>query len=108
MSKDAEQDRTWRQYQSVRSANGARNFTDNDGQGATLYDRRARSGSVPAGAKGVFARRDGGREHTTQYYSDKYRLSSDIVDNENVKRHWIDQNVSKKHRNRHVPPNDAR
>ena len=86
---------------------GAQNFVD-DGRGATLYDRRARSSSVPAGAEGTFARRDGGREHTTQYYGDKYRLSSDIVDNENVNRHWTNQNVGKKHRNRHTPPDDAR
>lgn len=33
--------------------------------GGTLYDRGARSGSEPAGAKGIFARRDGGPEHAT-------------------------------------------
>lgn len=45
--------------------------------GGTLYDRGARTGSEPSGASGVFARRDGGREHSTQYYSDGYRLSRD-------------------------------
>lgn len=45
--------------------------------GGTLYDRGARTGSEPAGASGIFARRDGGREHSTQYYSDGYRLSVD-------------------------------
>ncbi len=86
---------------------GAQNFTDQDGnRGATLYDRRARSGKEPKGAEGIFARRDGGREHVTQYYDDKYRLSSDIVDNANVKRHWTNQNFKKKHPDRHTPPKD--
>lgn len=87
---------------------GTQNFTDkDDNPGGTLYDRRARSSREPSGAEGIFARHDGGREHTTQYYDDNYRLSSDIVDGKNVKRHWTNQNAKKKSPNRHVPPPDA-
>lgn len=45
--------------------------------GGTLYDRGARTGSEPAGSSGLFARHDGSREYSTQYYSGGYRLSVD-------------------------------
>lgn len=87
---------------------GAQNFTErDDSRAATLYDRRARSSREPSGAEGIFARRDGSGEHTTQYYADNYRLSSDIVDGKNVKRHWTNQNAKKKSPNRHAPPPDV-
>lgn len=88
---------------------GSHNYTDqDDSRGGTLYDRRARSHKEPSGAEGIFARRNGGREHVTQYYDDNYRLSSDIVKNTNVQRHWTNQNVRKKHSGRHSPPPDTR
>lgn len=76
--------------------------------GGTLYDRRARSGSEPAGAKGIFARRDGGPEHTTQYYSDGHRLSRDLGQGGDSRVHWTNQNVAKGSSSRHTPPSDAR
>ena len=75
---------------------------------STLYDRGARTESEPIGAKGVFARRDGGREHNTQYYEDGYRLSRDTGPNGDRKVHWTNQNVSRGAKSRHYPPSDAR
>lgn len=75
---------------------------------STLYDRGARTGSEPIGASGVFARRDGGREHNTQYYEDGYRLSRDTGPNGDHKVHWTNQNVSRGAKSRHYPPGDAR
>lgn len=84
---------------------GTHNFTDQD---VVLYDRGARSEKDPIGAQGVFARRDGKPGHTTQYYDDKYRLSSDIEDDTIARQHWTNQNVGKNHPDRHEPPPDAR
>ena len=76
---------------------------------STLYDRGARTGSEPIGASGVFARRDGGREHNTQYYEDGYRLSRDTGPGGDHKVHWTDQRVKNKSSSRrHRPPSDAR
>lgn len=61
--------------------------------GGTLYDRGARTGSEPAGASGIFARRDGGREHSTQYYPDGYRLSRDTGQGGDRDVHWTNQSV---------------
>lgn len=87
---------------------GTQNFTDTDSRGSTLYDSRMRSGSRPAGAEGIFARRDGGREHSTQYYADGYRYSSDTDGSTNTNQHWTNQNVGKKSTDRHTPPSDAK
>lgn len=76
--------------------------------GGTLYDRGARSGSDPAGASGIFARRDGGREHSTQYYPDGYRLSRDTGEGGNRNVHWTNQGVVRGSSSRHTPPSDAR
>ena len=76
--------------------------------GGTLYDRGARTGSEPAGASGIFARRDGGREHSTQYYSDGYRLSRDTGQGGDRDVHWTNQGVAKCSPSRHNPPSDAR
>lgn len=76
--------------------------------GGDLYDRKARTGSEPVGAKGNFARRDGGREHNTQYYADNYRLSRDTGAGGTHKVHWTNQTKGKKSSSRHIPPNDAR
>lgn len=76
--------------------------------GGTLYDRGARSGSDPAGASGIFARRDGGREHSTQYYSDGYRLSRDTGEGGDRNVHWTNQGVARGSSSRHTPPSDAR
>lgn len=76
---------------------------------STLYDRGARTESEPIGAKGVFACRDGGREHNTQYYADKYRLSRDTGPGGDHKVHWTDQRVKNKSSSRRQrPPSDAR
>jgi len=76
---------------------------------STLYDRGARTESEPIGAKCVFACRDGGREHNTQYYADKYRLSRDTGPGGDHKVHWTDQRVKNKSSSRrHRPPSDAR
>lgn len=72
--------------------------------GGTLYDRGARTGSEPAGASGIFARRDGGREHSTQYYSDGYRLSRDTGQGGDRDVHWTNQGVVKGSPSRHNPP----
>lgn len=75
---------------------------------STLYDRGARTGSEPIGASGVFARRDGGREHSTQYYGDGYRLSRDTGPAGDTRIHWTNQSVAKGSSSRHRPPSDAR
>ena len=65
-------------------------------------------GAEPSGASGVFARRDGGREHSTQYYSDGYRLSRDTGQGGDRDVHWTNQGVAKGSSSRHTPPSDAR
>lgn len=91
---------------------GSQNYTDD--RGSTLYER-ARIGSTSVGVKEVMiplrsseSGVDVDGAHITQYYSDNYRLSRDVDGTADTKRHWTNDNVRKKHRNRHTPPSDAR
>lgn len=90
---------------------GAQNFAD-EGRGSTMYDRSARSGSVPTAGSGEhrFRGEDVGTGHFTQAYADGYRLSRDTDGTSESDVHWINQNVSKGKRNRakrQTPPSDA-
>ena len=96
---------------------GAQNFTD--APGGTLYDRRARTNTLPLGVSnrdndtndrsGVFYdRRRQVDLHVTQYYKDNYRVSWDTDGNSDRSYHWTDQNLPSSHPRSHVPPEDAR
>jgi hypothetical protein len=76
--------------------------------GSTLYDRSLRPGTVPSGAAGVFARRDGAPGHSTQYYDDGYRVSWGTDGERDHAPHWTNQTVGKKHPDRHIAPPDTR
>ena len=96
---------------------GAQNFTD--APGGTLYDRRARTNTLPLGVRnrdndtndrsGVFYdRRRQIDLHVTQYYKDNYRVSWDTKGKSDENYHWTDQNFPSSHRESHIPPEDAR
>lgn len=90
---------------------GSQNYTDD--RGSTFYER-GRNGKAPVQAEGILPIRgsesgiDVDGAHITQVYDDGYRLSRDVDGTSDTKRHWSNQNVGKKNRNRHTPPNDAR
>lgn len=88
---------------------GSQNYTD-DGKGVTIYDRRARPGKPPMGISGGVKlrpnsgfrgsgqnwddRKPGVIGHSTMYWEDGVRLSSDTRDGvheENV--HWTDERL---------------
>lgn len=77
-------------------------------RGTTIFDASIRCGATPVGASGTFAHRDGSPGHSTQYYSDGYRVSWDTDNNGESKGHWTNQSVAKGSTSRHYPPNDAR
>ena len=96
---------------------GAQNFTD--APGGTLYDRRARTNTLPLGVSnrdndtndrsGVFYdRRRQVDLHVTQYYKDNYRVSWDTKGKSDENYHWTDQNFPSSHPESHIPPEDAR
>ena len=96
---------------------GAQNFTD--APGGTLYDRRARTNTLPLGVSnrdndtndrsGVFYdRRRQIDLHVTQYYKDNYRVSWDTKGKSDENYHWTDQNFPSSHPEAHIPPEDAR
>lgn len=97
---------------------GRQNYVDTDGVRGTLYDRRARRNTLPMGVgnrdndtkerTSVFYDRNRDIDlHVTQYYHDNYRLSWDTDGESDKKRHWTNQNLSRKHPLRHKPPEDA-
>lgn len=88
---------------------GSQNFTDNDDKGFTMYDRRARRNTEIGGSgKENYINVQTGVGHTTQWYKDNYRVSWDTKDGGQTEEiHWTNQNVSKKHPDRHKSPDDA-
>ena len=96
---------------------GTQNFTD--APGGILYDRRARTNTLPLGVSnrdndtndrsGVFYdRRRQIDLHVTQYYKDNYRVSWDTKGKSDENYHWTDQNFPSGHPESHIPPEDAR
>ena len=96
---------------------GTQNFTD--APGGTLYDRRARTNTLPLGVSnrdndtkdrsGVFYdRRRQIDLHVTQYYKDNYRVSWDTDGKSNKNYHWTNQSLPSSHPDSHIPPEDAR
>ena len=96
---------------------GAQNFTD--APGGILYDRRARTNTLPLGVRnrdndtndrsGVFYdRRRQIDLHVTQYYKDNCRVSWDTKGKSDENYHWTDQNFPSSHPESHIPPEDAR
>ena len=100
---------------------GSQNYVD-DGDGITFYDRRARPGKPPLGIFGGVKlkpnsryrgsgqnwddRKPGVIGHTTMYWGDKVRLSSDTRDGvheENI--HWTDEKLPEGP-DKHKKPND--
>ena len=95
---------------------GAQNFTD--APGGILYDRRARTNTLPLGVRnrdndtndrnGVFYdRRRQIDLHVTQYYKDNCRVSWDTKGKSDENYHWTDQNFPSSHPESHIPPEDA-
>jgi len=96
---------------------GTQNFTD--APGGILYDRRARTNTLPLGVRnrdndtndrsGVFYdRRRQIDLHVTQYYKDNCRVSWDTKGKSDENYHWTDQNFPSGHPESHIPPEDAR
>ena len=90
-----------------------------DVPGGTLYDRRARTNTLPLGVSnrdndtkdrsGVFYdRRRQIDLHVTQYYKDNYRVSWDTDGKSNKNYHWTNQSLPSSHTDSHIPPEDAR
>jgi len=74
-----------------------------------MYDRCTRT-STEIGGSGEENYIDvrTGVGHTTQWYKDGYRVSWDTKDGgQTEKVHWTNQNVSKRHPDRHKAPDDA-
>ena len=95
---------------------GTQNFTD--APGGILYDRRARTNTLPLGVRnrdndtndrnGVFYdRRRQIDLHVTQYYKDNCRVSWDTKGKSDENYHWTDQNFPSSHPESHIPPEDA-
>ncbi len=83
---------------------------DSSSGGSTMYDRRARTGSEPAGASGEIDPRTG-KGHGSQWYDDGYRVSRDTDGQGDQRVHWTDERIPKGKRRydeRHTPPSDAR
>ena len=97
----------WEKAQAEKRAKRQGRGGGRGGRGSTMYDRRARSGSEPSGARGE-VNLPSGEGHGSQYYEDGYRLSRDTDGQGDDRVHWTNQNVGKKNRNRHTPPPDAR
>lgn len=98
---------------------GSQNFTDDDSQGGTLYNRRIRSGSEPTIVRtrdndtrnrdGVFYDRNRDIDlHVTQVYEDNKRVSWDTDGKADQNLHWTDQSKHREDPGRHKPPPDAR
>jgi chromosome segregation ATPase len=79
--------------------------------GMTIYDRQARSSHTPVtGAGYMYVRgKKAGYGHSTQVYSDGYRISRSTNDGGKTANHvhWTNQNTKKGSTNRHTKPADA-
>lgn len=97
-------------------SHGSQNFTDNDGKGVTIYDRRARPGHEVMGIEGrsnlhgqPFNPKKHPEEvgHITQFYKDGVRVSRSTTDNVHETRtHWTDTRLPKGHPDYHKKPED--
>ena len=80
-------------------------------QGMTIYDRQARNDHIPtAGAGYMYVQGEkAGYGHSTQSYSDGYRLSRSTNDGGKTANqiHWTNQNSKKGSSDRHLAPIDT-